>query len=218
MRMRPLSGARRRCSSDSVVVLPDPVGPTSATVCAGLGFEIDIEHALPAGGEAEADVVVAHFAARVRQRLGAGLLGDAVGLVDEREIGLQDRRLTMHGGDEAGDLIELGDQQIGKADERHDLADRQLAAPREHGAEREDGHHGDGGGGALQHRQDAPPGQHRILRGQEVAHDAAHGVALGFEAREALHHRDVADDVADAPVDRGVVALDVGLARLSSCA
>ena len=46
----------------------------------------------------------------------------------------------------------------------------------------------------------------------------AHGLHLGGEARVALHHRDVAEHVADAAVDVVVILLDGGLAGAGLCA
>ena len=99
----------------------------------------------------------------------------------------------------------------GEADEGHDLADRDLLARHQQGADGVDGDHRDGGGDARQHRQQAPPGEDRILRRQQLRHDRAHGLHLGGEARVALHHRDVAEHVADPAVDVVVIPLDGGL-------
>jgi hypothetical protein len=116
--------------------------------------------------------------------------------------------LLRHAHEELRQVIELADQQRREGDEGHDLADRHLAALDQHRAEREDGDHGDRSGGTGEDRQDAPPGQHRILRAQQPPHDVAHRPLLDGEPRVALHHGDIAEHVADPAVDVVVIALD----------
>ncbi len=198
------------------MVLPAPVGPTSAVVLPALRREVEAEDALVAAPEAEGHVLVAHLAHHIRQRQGAGLLAHALGGVEQVEEAAQGGRVLEHAHGEAGQQVELADHDRRETDEGHDLAHGDPALPHQHGADGVDGDHGDGGGGAREHREQAPPGQHRILRGEQVGHDRAHGLHLGAEAGIALHHRDVAQHVADAAVDVVVVLLDGGLAGAGS--
>ena len=115
-------------------------------------------------------------------------------------------------------LIQLGDEKVCKTDERHDLADRDLAALNQHSTHGVDSHHTDGGGDAREHGQQAPPRQYRILGRQQLADDAAHGLHFGGKSGITLYDRDVAEHVADAPVDTVVILFDsrltgAGLAR-----
>ncbi len=164
-------------------------------------MEAEVEDALRGPWELETDIVVAHVAFDRRQRQRVGLLDNGIGFIDEREVAFEQRGAPVDGGDEAGHLIEFADEQTGEGDERDDLADGQLAASSEDRTGCQHGDHGDGRRRALQHGEQAPPGEHRILRGEQIAHHRAHGVGLGFEPGEALHHRHVGDDIADATVD-----------------
>ena len=67
------------------MVLPAPVGPTSATVLPGRRLEADVEHALVAVPEAERHVLVAHVAGDVGERPGVRLLAHAVGGIEQVE-------------------------------------------------------------------------------------------------------------------------------------
>ena len=193
------------------MVLPAPVGPTSATGPTGRRFQIDAENALVAVLELECHVLVAHVAGDLGERPGVGLLAYAVGGVEHLEKAPERRRVLEDAHGESGQQVELADQQAGEADEGNDLADRDLLARDKHGADRIDGDHRDGGGDAGEHRQQPPPGEDGVLSRQQLGHDGAHGLHLGGEARIALHHRDVAEHVADPPVDVVVIALDGGL-------
>ena len=124
------SGERRRCSSASVVVLPAPVGPTSAVVLPACGVEADAEHALVAVLEAEGHVLVAHLAGDVRQRHGVRLLAHALGGVEQVEEAAQGRGVLEDAHGEARQQVELADHHGGKADEGHDLADGDLPCAR----------------------------------------------------------------------------------------
>ena len=179
--------------------------------------DIDVGHTLRAGAIAERHLVEDDIAFDVRQQLGIGLLDDEALGVDELEIGPQRRRLLIDAHEEARELIELADEQIGKTDKRDDRADRDLVALRQHGADREHQHHGDGRGRARQHGEQSPPGQHRVLRVEQLAHDVAHGLHLGAEPGVALHDRDVAEHVADAAIDAAVIAARPPTARRWSC-
>ena len=68
-----------------MVVLPAPVGPTSATVLPAGASKIDVEHALVAVLEAERHVLVAHVAGDLVERPGVGLLAHAVGGIEQLE-------------------------------------------------------------------------------------------------------------------------------------
>ena len=89
---------------------------------------------------------------------------------------------------------------VARHDEGHDLTDRQLAALDQQGAESDDGDHRDGGCGARQDGHQAPPGQHGILRRQQLAHEVLMACISASSRAIALHHRDVAEHVADPPV------------------
>ena len=93
---------------------------------------------------------------------------------------------------------------------------RDPALLRQHGAGGEDHHHDDGGRAAGQDGEQRPPGQHRVLGGEQPAHHALQLGGLGGEARVALDHGDVADHVADAAEHVLVVALDRDLAGLGA--
>ena len=174
-----------------------------------LCLERHVEHALPGAGKAETYVVVSHRALHGRQRRRIRLFNDAIGFICQCEVALQRRRLTVDGGDEAGNLVKLADQEVREADEGYDLADRHLSASGQHGAHGKDCHHGDGRRRALEHGQHAPPRENRILGGEKVGHDALHRLGLVPQARIALHDADVADHVADSAEDGRVVLLDV---------
>ena len=79
------------------------------------------------------------------------MLNRAVGGIDQIEEATQRRRVLEDAHGKAGKQIEFGDQQVGKSDEGYDLTNGDLAALHEHGANRKDGDHRDGGGRPGQH-------------------------------------------------------------------
>ena len=178
---------------------------------AGGGLEAGVEHALVAVPEAEGYVLVADVAGHAFERLGVGFLAHALGGIEQIEEAAQGGRILEDAHGEARQQIELADHQAGKGDERHDLADVVSSALDQHGADRVDGDEGDGCSRAGKNRQQPPPGENGILGSQQLGDDRAHGLHLGGEAGIALHHRDVAEHVADAAVDVVVVLLDGGL-------
>ena len=126
------------------------------------------------------------------------------------------RHLHEEARDEAGQGVEAADQQVGEADEADDLADRHLPRRGEPAADGEDDDHDDGRRRVGEDREEGPPGQHGILRRQQFAHQRLQFGGLGAQAREALHHGDVADDVADPPEHLLVAAFDPRLPRLGA--
>ena len=132
------------------------------------------------------------------------------------EVG-QCRHLEEDAADEARGLVHAADQHGREAHEADDLADGRLVARVEPGAEHEDRDHRHRRGGARQHREQRPPVQHRILRRQRLADDAAHLAGLGAQPHEALDQMDVAQRVARPAGKLAVIFLDprlqpVGLA------
>ena len=113
---------------------------------------------------------------------------------------------------EADGLLEPDDQHAGEAREGDDLADRREPVDVEPDADDEDRKHRERRRGAGQHGADRPPRQHRHLRAEQLADDAAQPAHFGLDARIALHQRDIAERVGRALGQVAVVAFDRALA------
>ena len=149
---------------------------------AGRHLQREMHQRRPLAVIGEVDVVELDVAPGAADVLAVRLVGHGrLVIEDAEEIG-QRRHLEEDAADEARGLVHAADQHGGEAHEAHDLADRRLALGVEPGAEHEDQDHGDGRGGARQHRQQRPPVQHRILRRQRLADDAVHLAGFGAPA------------------------------------
>ncbi len=97
-----------------MVVLPEPVAPSRAMVCAGLGLEADIlEHRLAAAEIAEGDILEAHSPFHLGQLDSAGFIAHvALRVQDLEDAGRRGGGLSHLGDDEAehGDRQEEVDQ------------------------------------------------------------------------------------------------------------
>ena len=177
------------------MLLPEPVGPTSATEVPALHREREVGDGRPPGIVGMRDAVEFDVAFHPAEHDGAGFVAHAgLGIEDLEKVGhtRQPEELT---GDEAGRLLEPDNQQCGEAHEADDLADRNLAPEVKVAAEEEDSDHGDRRGHPAQHRDQRPQIEHRELSGEQALHHRAYLLRLKREAHEALHQRHVAERV-----------------------
>ncbi len=121
--------------------------------------------------------------------------------VEHGEEVAQRLRLEKQVGQEGGELFQPSNQQHRKAHKTDNTAHADLATRMQGSAHREDGHDGQRAGSAIEHGQDRPAAQYRILRIQRARHHLAQRARLGGQPGKALHHRDVAEHVASARGD-----------------
>ena len=138
--------------------------------------------ALRAAVVAEGDIFERDCACDGVERLGARLFSDGCVFVHQRKERGERRRLLVHADDESRKLIEPADQQRREGNETDDLADRELTASDKNGAGDEDRDHRQRRRRALHDGQHAPPGQDRVLRGQEIARQSSQSVGLGLRS------------------------------------
>ena len=138
--MRPLSGSRKRMSSLSSVLLPPPVAPTSATVCAGRHREA---HA------AERRIAVVGEFDRIEPHHGARIGRHGCRRV-RRQRGVEQRHHALHAGH--GPVVQVGhvgqarqrpQQPLREVHERRVAAHADVAAQRQHAAVEQRGHEAD---------------------------------------------------------------------------
>ena len=216
MRMAPLSGSKARCSRPSVVDLPEPVVPTSATVSPARAVKETSSTALRRGGVGEADGVERDLALEALDLTGVRPVVDGRRRVEDLEELGDLGHLQEQPVDEARDLVEAGDQHGGDGHEHHDFADGGEAVQVQHDADEEDRRHGERRGGAGRDVGERPPGQDRDLRGEQVADDAVQRVLLRLGAGEGLDDRDVAERVRGVFGEARMVGLDLALQGLGA--
>ncbi len=104
--------------------LPEPLGPTTATVRPGGNRERDVEQDLPVRLVAEIDVLEAHLAIRNAQRRGAGRILDLGVLLDQPEqplhVGERLLDLAVDDAEEVERNVELDHEGV----DQHEVADR----------------------------------------------------------------------------------------------
>ena len=138
-------------------------------------------------------------------------IGDARRRVEDAEEFRNLRGLLEQDIDEADRLFEAGDQHRCKAHEGDDLADRRLSAQMQPDAKQENRQNRQRRRGAAGDGDEGPPGENRHLRRDDVIDDAVQRMRLAFDARKALHHRDVAKRIGRMFGERRIVALDLAL-------
>ena len=178
---------------------------------AGRNVQREVLQRRPLAVVGEIDVLEIDVALGAADVLGIRLVRHRRLVIEHAEEVGERRHLEEDAADEARGLVHAADQHGGKAHEAHDLADRRLAMDVEPGAEHEDQDHGDGRCGARQHREQRPPVQHRILRGERPADDAVQFARLGGQPHEALDEMDVAQRIAGPAGKLAVILLDLGL-------
>ena len=171
MRIAPACGSMARCSRLSVVDLPEPVAPTSATVSPGVTTKFTSLTALAPVVIGESDVLEAHFAVQAAGVLARpGLSANAAMRVHDAEEFGDLRRLHEQVVDETDHLLQPGDQHGGEIHEGDDLADAGEILQMQPDADAEKSPAATGcRGRARRDRRDRPPRQHRQLRGEQLA-------------------------------------------------